>query len=138
MRVVFTGSRRVIFVSLSHITRMQLYVLDFGIGPIMSHEIVCQGCGGISCGWSGAHHFVLSGLLLWHFLHPCMYMVMSFCMSGHIYCHSMDSWVFSIPRCPASGELWSSSRILCTSMGGTQILLLYSYNSFLFFFHWRG
>src|ERR1700731_2144101 len=105
---------------------------------MMSHEIVCQGCGGMSCGWSGACRLVLSGLLLWHFSHPCTYSIMSSFMSDHKYCHSTNSWVFSIPGCLASGKSWSSSRILCTSVGGTQILLLHSYSSFLFFFHWKG
>ena len=55
VRVVFTGSSKVIFVSLLQITRMQSYVFDLGIGPMISQEIVCHGCGGMSWGWRGAH-----------------------------------------------------------------------------------
>src|ERR1700719_1910570 len=83
VRVVFTGSSKVIFVSLLQITRMQSYVFDLGIGPMISQEIMCHGCGGMSWGWRGAHRFVLSGLLLWHFSHPCTYRITSSFQSGH-------------------------------------------------------
>ena len=47
-KVVLHGSRTILFENLSTITMTASYPLDFGRGPIISIEIVCQGEGGIS------------------------------------------------------------------------------------------
>src|ERR1700730_11123273 len=59
---IFIGSKMSLLVNQSMITKMPLWDLDFGSGPIMSQEISSQGPAGIACGWSGLAHLVWSVL----------------------------------------------------------------------------
>src|ERR1700731_2131882 len=59
---IFIGSNMSLLVNRLTITKMPLWDLDFGKGPIMSQEISSHGPAGMACGWSGLARLVRSVL----------------------------------------------------------------------------
>jgi hypothetical protein len=69
-REVIVGIRCIILENLSTMTRIESYSSDFGKGPIISIDISCQGCSGISKGLSETCPGWRIILFFWHAAHP--------------------------------------------------------------------
>ena len=100
---VVVGSITILLLIRSTMTRRAFIPFDSGNGPIMSMEMVCHGCGGISCTWRGAAHLCQSDLFCWQRMQPLTYSVISLFIRGHQNCLLTSSCVFSILGCPSSG-----------------------------------
>src|SRR3954466_15019665 len=77
---------------------------------------------GISKGWSNPWGLWCSALTCWHVVHRDTYLATALFIPGHLYCRIRSRYIFVLPGCIASFELWNSCKISSLIISGTYSL----------------